>query len=351
MARAAPSRSTPWSAGPLTSQAFRGRLLQTLASRGKTPTAARSYGVSTPKSRVGAACRDVTPPRATWRFGCASGGRAAACPAADSIQNKKGIQTLLLMVMLLAVGMVLADGILTPAISVTSAVQGIQFNASISNGECSCLCRMARHEGAAVWMHPDPRTFAAAAAAAGAVIGISCAILVLLFASQQFGSQRVSFLFSPLVVIWFCSNAAIGVYNIVKHDTSVFKGLSPSYIYYYWAEFGGYQAWRHLGSVMLAISGCEALYADLGESGLPALCKPGISFVLPYCSSTKHKSILKLVGAGCRAFWAAQHSGENISRLLRAIALWRSRPHSSHTDLLPASCSLASPALSTPPWC
>eukprot|EP00887_Chlorella_sp_A99_P002108 scaffold21.g2108.t1 len=129
------------------------------------------------------------------------------------------------------------DGILTPAISVVSAMEGIQFQTGISTG---------------------------------AVVGISVAILVLLFAAQSLGTHKVSVVFSPIMLLWFLANAAIGIYNIATIDASVFKALSPHYMYYYWSGRAS-TAWTELGSVMLCVTGAEALYADLGHFSRPAI--------------------------------------------------------------------------------
>lgn len=68
---------------------------------------------------------------------------------------------------------------------------------------------------------------------ADAVAGIAIGVIVVLFAAQPLGTDRVSFLFSPFLLLWFLSNAGIGIYNITKVP-SVFKALSPSYIGAYW---------------------------------------------------------------------------------------------------------------------
>jgi KUP system potassium uptake protein len=62
----------------------------------------------------------------------------------------------------------------------------------------------------------------------------------------------------------FAANAAIGLYNIIHYYPSVWKGLSPSYIYFFW-KGDAHVAWKRLGPLMLCITGAEALYADLGH--------------------------------------------------------------------------------------
>lgn len=64
-----------------------------------------------------------------------------------------------------------------------------------------------------------------------AVIGITCAILVLLFGIQSWGTQRVGVLFAPTVALWFISNVLVGIYNIsVFEGGSIFRALSPHWI-------------------------------------------------------------------------------------------------------------------------
>lgn len=146
-------------------------------------------------------------------------------------------QAVLLFAIMIGSNLVLSDGILTPAISVVSAVEGIQFQTGIS---------------------------------ATVVTVASVSILAILFGVQTFGTHKVSMGFAPVMMAWFMSLAAIGVYNVVAYDPSVFKALSPHYIYYFWSGRSS-DAWKQLGSVMLCVTGAEALYADLGHFGRPGI--------------------------------------------------------------------------------
>lgn len=183
-------------------------------------------------------------------------------------------QISLLVLVLLAVNMIISDGVLTPAISVISAVEGIQYNAALSDG---------------------------------AVIGITCAILVLLFFIQPFGTQKISFIFSPIILLWLVANAAIGAYNIAKFNPSVAKGLSPHYIYYYWSGDAP-AAWRTLGSIMLSITGAEALYADMGHFSAKAIQLSFLTIVYPslvltYLGQTAFITANRELSV--QAFWAS----------------------------------------------
>lgn len=86
------------------------------------------------------------------------------------------------------------------------------------------------------------------------VVVLSAVILVLLFLVQRFGTSRVSFTFSPIMLLWFASIAGIGVYNIVMHYPPVLKAVSPHYIYYYFAK-NKRVGWEQLGAVILCITG------------------------------------------------------------------------------------------------
>uniref|UniRef100_A0A0E0JT88 Potassium transporter n=1 Tax=Oryza punctata TaxID=4537 RepID=A0A0E0JT88_ORYPU len=96
------------------------------------------------------------------------------------------------------------------------------------------------------------------------VVVLSAVILVLLFLVQRFGTSRVSFTFSPIMLLWFASIAGIGVYNIVTYHPPILKAVSPHYIYYYFAK-NKRVGWEQLGAVILCITGAEALFADMGH--------------------------------------------------------------------------------------
>ncbi|KAI5002622.1 hypothetical protein ZWY2020_027272 [Hordeum vulgare] len=93
---------------------------------------------------------------------------------------------------------------------------------------------------------------------------LSVVILLLLFLFQRMGTSRVSFSFSPIMLVWFASIAMIGLYNIVVYYPPVLKALNPYYIYCYFARNGAV-GWEQLGAVILCITGAEAMFADLGH--------------------------------------------------------------------------------------
>ncbi|KAL4201695.1 hypothetical protein AMTRI_Chr02g259870 [Amborella trichopoda] len=141
-------------------------------------------------------------------------------------------KNVLLIVVLVGTCMVIGDGILTPAISVLSAAGGIKVD------------------------HPKMSN--------DVVVVVSVVILVGLFSVQHYGTDRVGWLFAPVVLIWFISIGGIGAYNIWNYDRTVLKAFSPLYIYRYFRRRKA-QSWMSLGGIMLCITGTEALFADLAH--------------------------------------------------------------------------------------
>ncbi|HEX4177034.1 MAG TPA: potassium transporter Kup, partial [Rhizomicrobium sp.] len=138
------------------------------------------------------------------------------------------------------------DGIITPAVSVLSAVEGIEVSA------------------------PDLQTF---------VVPISCAIIIVLFAVQSRGTGSVGRIFGPVMALWFITIAVLGAIQVVDHPR-VLLALSPQYIGLFCYRHG-WLAFVTLGSVVLAVTGAEALYADMGHFGAPPIRRAWTFFVLP----------------------------------------------------------------------
>ncbi|KAK3228931.1 hypothetical protein Dsin_000812 [Dipteronia sinensis] len=98
-----------------------------------------------------------------------------------------------------------------------------------------------------------------------AVMWISIVILILLFAVQRYGTDKVGASFAPIILLWFALNAGIGLYNLIAYDIStVLRAFYPKYIFDYFSR-NGKQAWISLGGVVLCITGAEAMFADLGH--------------------------------------------------------------------------------------
>ncbi|XP_044493809.1 probable potassium transporter 17 isoform X2 [Mangifera indica] len=139
---------------------------------------------------------------------------------------------ILLFLAMLGMCMLIGDGILTPAISVLSAMDGLRtLFPSVSKS---------------------------------LVESLSAAVLIVLFLLQRFGTSRVSFLFSPIMGAWTFSTPLVGIYRIIHHYPSIIKALSPYYIVHFFSR-NGKEGWRLLGGIVLCITGSEALFADLGH--------------------------------------------------------------------------------------
>ncbi|RPA99388.1 potassium uptake protein [Choiromyces venosus 120613-1] len=144
--------------------------------------------------------------------------------------------------------MVIADGVLTPAQSVLGAIQGIKVVA------------------------PDITT--------GKIVGISCSILVLLFLVQPLGITKLGSTFAPIVILWLSFNAGFGIYNLAHFDHSVLKAFNPAYSFEWFIRNGG-EGWKRLGAILLAFTGVEALYADLGAFSARAVRLSWVCFAYP----------------------------------------------------------------------
>ena len=138
------------------------------------------------------------------------------------------------------------DGVITPAISVLSAVEGLEVAT------------------------PALKPF---------VIPVTILVLIGLFLFQQKGTEMVGALFGPITLVWFAVLALLGIINIVKYP-QVLAAFSPGYAVAFFAEnsMGGFLV---LGAVVLAITGTEALYADMGHFGKKPIRLAWSCYVLP----------------------------------------------------------------------
>jgi len=91
-------------------------------------------------------------------------------------------------------------------------------------------------------------------AATALVEVLSSVVLIVLFLLQKFGTSRVSFLFSPIMGAWTLSTPLVGIYSIIHHYPSVFKALSPHYIFHFFLR-NGKSGWLLLGGTVLCITG------------------------------------------------------------------------------------------------
>nr|CAD1820513.1 unnamed protein product [Ananas comosus var. bracteatus] len=147
----------------------------------------------------------------------------------QKLEGSVRVQVALFIITILATSMVIGDGVLTPCIS-------------------------------------------------GKIVIISIVILLLLFAIQRLGTDKVGYSFAPIIFIWFLLIGGIGVYNLVKYDVGVLRAFNPKYIVDYFKR-NGKQGWISLGGVVLCITGTEAMFADLGHFNIRAI-QISFSFVL-----------------------------------------------------------------------
>ncbi|PKA53932.1 putative potassium transporter 17 [Apostasia shenzhenica] len=141
-------------------------------------------------------------------------------------------QRIVLLISMLGMCMLIGDGILTPAISVLSAIDGLRG--------------------------PFP------AVRKSAVEAISITVLLALFLLQKHGASRVSFLFSPIMGAWTLVTPIIGVYSLLRYYPGIFKAISPQYIVHFFLR-NRRKGWELLGGTVLCITGAEAMFADLGH--------------------------------------------------------------------------------------
>jgi KUP system potassium uptake protein len=140
----------------------------------------------------------------------------------------------------------LGDSMITPAISVLSAVEGLKI---------------------------------AAPSLEHLVVPITAAIIVVLFLLQRLGTGVVGRLFGPVMLVWFLTIAACGIDGIADHP-EILKALSPTYaLDFFFNHFD--LAFFSLAAVVLAVTGAEALYADMGHFGRPPITRAWLMLVFP----------------------------------------------------------------------
>jgi KUP system potassium uptake protein len=162
------------------------------------------------------------------------------------------------------------DSMITPAISVLSAVEGLKV------------------------VQPSLDHL---------VVPITAAIIVVLFAAQRLGTGTVGRMFGPVMILWFSVIAVVGIAGIADHPT-ILKALSPTYaIDFLVGHFS--IAFFALAAVVLAITGAEALYADMGHFGRAPITFAWLALVFPAC-------ILSYLGQGA---YLLDHPGASVSGL------------------------------------
>ena len=146
--------------------------------------------------------------------------------------NKNKRYRSLFLVGILGAGLLMSDGMLTPAVSVMGAMEGL----SVISAKFS------------IWTVP-----------------LTVAILLVLFSCQRFGTQKIGGTFGPILGLWFLVIGFLGLLQIVQHPM-ILLAFNPYYALHFLVK-NGFHGFLLLGCVFLAITGAEALYADLGQFG------------------------------------------------------------------------------------
>ena len=184
--------------------------------------------------------------------------------------NKAGMLALLMSLMLGA-GLLFGDGFITPAISVLSAVEGLGV---------------------------------ATPSLAGAVIPITIALLTLLFAVQYKGTAGIGAVFGPVLLVWFVVIAALGAGQIVQQP-GILAAFNPVHGLRLLTTQNGVQALLIMGSLMLVVTGGEAMYADLGHFGARPIRASWFGLVYPAL-------LLNYLGQGAYLLSGAPLAGGNL---------------------------------------
>ena len=166
-----------------------------------------------------------------------------------SIGGKKKWTTSIVMLGVFATALFYGDSMITPAISVLSSVEGLKV------------------------VQPSLHDF---------VVPITAVIIVLLFLIQRRGTATVGRMFGPVMIVWFVTIGGFGVAGITQHP-AILRALSPSYAVDFLAGHFG-TAFFALAAIVLAVTGAEALYADMGHFGRPAITWAWLALVFPACA-------------------------------------------------------------------
>ena len=166
--------------------------------------------------------------------------------ASNAVKDKPKLRRFLLIIGIFGTSLFYGDGVITPAISVLSAVEGLEV---------------------------------VSPAFAKGVIPITLVILFALFAVQKKGTAGIGKFFGPITLVWFLVIALLGVAQIIHHP-EILKAISPHYaVGFMWANPG--TTFIILGAVVLCVTGAEALYADLGHFGKRPIRIAWFTVVMP----------------------------------------------------------------------
>ncbi|WP_088282304.1 potassium transporter Kup [Ideonella sp. A 288] len=174
------------------------------------------------------------------------GGLALAALAAQAVEERPALRHAVLMLGVFGATLFYGDSLITPAISVLGAMEGLEL----------VTPALAPH-----------------------VVPITVAILVGLFIVQRFGTRFVGRFFGPVIVVWFVTLGATGVVHIIQQP-AILAALHPLHAWHFLAE-RGWQLFAAVGAIVLALTGAEALYADMGHFGRKPIQLAWTGLVLP----------------------------------------------------------------------
>ncbi len=166
--------------------------------------------------------------------------------ASAAVKSRPRMQSVIMLAGLVGAALFYGDAVLTPAISVLSAVEGLEVGTSV--------------------LKPY-------------VLPIATTVLILLFLFQRHGTAAVGALFGPVCILWFAALAAVGLYGIVQAP-AILQALNPVHAAAFVTQHG-FASFVVLGAVLLAFTGAEALYADMGHFGKSPIRRAWFALVFP----------------------------------------------------------------------
>ncbi|MDA8230616.1 MAG: potassium transporter Kup [Magnetospirillum sp.] len=174
------------------------------------------------------------------------GGILALLALADQDGGGRAKSGMILVLGLFGAALFFGDGMITPAISVLSAVEGIE------------VATPALHD---------------------VIVPVTLVVLIALFWVQSSGTARIGAVFAPVMAVWFVTLAILGIHQIGAAPR-IFAAINPLHAFAFLRDHG-WQAFPLLGSVVLAVTGGEALYADMGHFGKRPIQLAWFTLVLP----------------------------------------------------------------------
>jgi KUP system potassium uptake protein len=185
-------------------------------------------------------------------------------------REETGRRMALIALGLFGASLLYGEGIITPAISVLSAVEGLEVVAERSAGDTLSI---------AAGVAANQTVNATPALLEISIVPLTVVILTVLFYFQRHGTGRVGFVFGPIMLVWFSVIGALGIREIVHHP-GILQAVNPYFAARFLVEHGT-AGFLMLGAVVLVITGAEALYADMGHFGRKPIRLAWFAYVLP----------------------------------------------------------------------